>query len=67
MTPRVDQMKSGTCGCGRSPTGDCCGWHRLTEQQYVVEHAQWQARKAAEENTKSPSVLAKATVTGSGT
>lgn len=24
----------GTCGCGRSPTGKCCGWHGLTEEQY---------------------------------
>jgi hypothetical protein len=24
----------GSCGCGRSPTGKCCGWHGLTEDQY---------------------------------
>ena len=24
----------GSCGCGRSPSGKCCGWHGLTEQQY---------------------------------
>ena len=23
------------CGCGRSPTGNCCGWHGLTEEQFV--------------------------------
>jgi len=23
-----------TCTCGRSPTGDCIGWHKLTEEQY---------------------------------
>ena len=22
------------CGCGRSPTGKCMGWHALTEEQY---------------------------------
>ena len=27
--------KTGTCGCGRSPTGNCCGWHALTEEQYL--------------------------------
>jgi len=21
------------CGCGRSPTGKCVGWHGLSEQQ----------------------------------
>jgi hypothetical protein len=34
MTPKVEDMKKGTCGCGRSPTGDCCGWHALTEEQF---------------------------------
>ena len=23
-----------TCGCGRSPTGLCIGWHKLTEEEY---------------------------------
>lgn len=22
------------CGCGRSPTGNCMGWHALTEEEY---------------------------------
>ena len=26
--------KKGTCGCGRSPTGNCIGWHKLTEEEY---------------------------------
>lgn len=34
MTPSVKEMKKGTCGCGRSPTGDCIGWHGLSEEQY---------------------------------
>ena len=34
MSPSVEEMKKGTCGCGRSPTGDCCGWHGLTEEDY---------------------------------
>jgi hypothetical protein len=25
---------AGRCGCGRSPTGVCCGWHALTEEAY---------------------------------
>ena len=28
------KKKDGTCKCGRSPTGDCNGWHSLTEEQY---------------------------------
>ena len=26
--------KFGSCGCGRSPSGNCNGWHGLTEDQY---------------------------------
>ena len=22
------------CGCGRSPTGKCIGWHKLTEEEF---------------------------------
>ena len=25
------------CGCGRSPTGKCIGWHSLTEEEYSQE------------------------------
>jgi hypothetical protein len=31
------QAKPGTtgqCGCGRSPTGKCCGWHALSESEF---------------------------------
>ena len=34
MTPSVNEMKKGTCGCGRSPTGDCIGWHGLSEDEF---------------------------------
>lgn len=34
MTPTVNEMKKGTCGCGRSPTGDCIGWHGLSEEAF---------------------------------
>jgi hypothetical protein len=29
-----DDAEFGKCGCGRSPTGKCIGWHGLTEEQY---------------------------------
>lgn len=41
MTPSVESMKKRTCGCGRSPTGDCIGWHGLTEDQYKVKLVEW--------------------------
>lgn len=51
MSPSVEQMKKGTCGCGRSPTGDCCGWHGLTEEQFQAELAKYR-EKVFEEKTR---------------
>jgi hypothetical protein len=31
---KEDADKVGQCGCGRSPTGKCIGWHGLTEQAF---------------------------------
>jgi len=27
-------MATAGCGCGRSPTGKCIGWHSLSEAEY---------------------------------
>ena len=35
------QEKIGTCGCGRSPTGDCIGWHALTNEEFNVKLNEW--------------------------
>jgi CDGSH-type Zn-finger protein len=35
MTPSVESMKKGTCGCGRSRSGDCDGSHALTTEQWA--------------------------------
>ncbi len=39
MQVRADQIKEGgvPCGCGRSPTGFCCGWHALSEEEYNLK------------------------------
>lgn len=37
--------KPGACGCGRSPTGECCGWHALTEDQYKEKLDQYELAK----------------------
>ena len=31
---KEDESKIGSCGCGRSPTGKCIGWHGLTEEEF---------------------------------
>jgi len=47
----MENVKKGTCGCGRSPTGDCIGWHSLSEDMYQHQKGLWleeQFRKDAE-------------------
>ena len=34
------------CGCGRSPTGNCIGWHALSEEKYQDKKTQYEAKKA---------------------
>ena len=37
---------AGQCGCGRSPTGRCIGWHGLTEEGYMDKLNLWIAEQA---------------------
>jgi hypothetical protein len=32
----------GKCGCGRSPTGYCIGWHALSEDDFLIKKNQWE-------------------------
>ena len=29
------------CGCGRSPTGKCIGWHSLSEEDFQKKKNNW--------------------------
>jgi len=44
MQVRVQENedKISQCGCGRSPTGKCIGWHGLTEEQYQEKKGAWE-------------------------
>ena len=42
--------KIGTCGCGRSPTGDCIGWHGLTEEAFKQKLEEYQSKQLNETN-----------------
>jgi hypothetical protein len=33
------------CGCGRSPTGKCMGWHALSEEKYKEKLAIYNSKK----------------------
>jgi hypothetical protein len=46
----------GKCGCGRSPTGKCIGWHGLSEEMYQHRKMLWmedEFRRDAEESNKT--------------
>jgi|APGre2960657404_1045060.scaffolds.fasta_scaffold689916_2 hypothetical protein len=32
---KEDPKDFGKCGCGRSPSGYCIGWHGLTEDEWL--------------------------------
>ena len=36
----------GRCGCGRSPTGKCMGWHGLTEDQYKSKLSEYKLNES---------------------
>jgi predicted house-cleaning noncanonical NTP pyrophosphatase (MazG superfamily) len=47
---------AGKCGCGRSPTGQCVGWHALTEEDYLEKlnaYLREVAEEAKEENERT--------------
>jgi len=35
----------GKCGCGRSPTGKCVGWHGLSEEDYTDRKEKYETGK----------------------
>lgn len=42
------------CGCGRSPTGKCIGWHNLTNELYEEKKAEYEKQQLDE---SSPQLL----------
>jgi hypothetical protein len=50
MQVRVDQLteQGVPCGCGRSPTGFCIGWHGLSEDEFQKRLAENQANQQAQ-------------------
>lgn len=35
------------CRCGRSPTGNCMGWHALSEEEYKEKKAAYEADQSS--------------------
>jgi hypothetical protein len=40
-----DRVRAQECGCGRSPTGHCIGWHDLDEDEYRQRLAEYEAEQ----------------------
>jgi hypothetical protein len=36
------------CGCGRSPTGKCIGWHGLTNEEYSAKIREYEKNQLME-------------------
>ena len=41
----TENKEFGNCGCGRSPTGKCIGWHGLTEEDFREQLAIYEAKQ----------------------
>ena len=41
---------AGACGCGRSPTGKCMGWHALSESEYQSKLESYLAEEVAKDD-----------------
>jgi hypothetical protein len=39
----------GRCGCGRSPTGKCIGWHGFNEEELAEAQRQWDLAEYAKQ------------------
>jgi hypothetical protein len=39
------------CGCGRSPTGKCIGWHALSAEEYQEKKGVYEAQQAEKAKT----------------
>jgi hypothetical protein len=43
-----DEDKIGQCGCGRSPTGKCIGWHGLAQEVFEAKLREYNAQQLKE-------------------
>lgn len=49
---KENNKEFGKCGCGRSPTGKCIGWHGLNTEQLAEAKLKWQAQQATQKESK---------------
>ncbi len=39
-----------SCSCGRSPTGKCIGWHKLSEAEYLSKKTAWEEKQCTKKD-----------------
>ena len=37
------------CGCGRSPTGMCKGWHGLSQEEFEAKLAEYKSKETSQQ------------------
>ena len=42
--PKISEAPK--CRCGRSPTGNCIGWHALSEDEYQTKKTEYELKKS---------------------
>ena len=42
--PKISEAPK--CGCGRSPKGNCIGWHALSEDEYQTKKTEYELKKS---------------------
>jgi hypothetical protein len=42
----IKMTEAPKCGCGRSPTGNCIGWHALSEEEYQEKKTAYETLQA---------------------
>ena len=52
------------CGCGRSPTGKCICWHKLSEEEYLEAKKNYQEKEKAEDQLIRKPVASLFLITG---
>lgn len=47
-----DAEEFGKCGCGRSPTGKCIGWHGLSDEEYKLKLQEYKDSQAVPKDSE---------------
>ena len=53
--PKISEAPK--CGCGRSPTGNCIGWHALSEDEYQTKKAEYEFIEFDIQYTKDKKII----------